>query len=321
MVTANVGLLNSYEYYNSYRCIESDECTGSSASTGYLNIGYAWWLLNPYNSSNGWRIAPDNGNGMSIFLNTTFAVRPSVVIKSGLEFTGDGTISSPYRITGDKNVGQANDLVNTRLSGEYIKLKNGVNEQLFRIIEVEDNKTKIIAMDYAENGNTRIFASGSGYVWGSGGTLSSSSWYRYFNTTTSGYFDTLKSTYGELFDSGLYFLGISGYNYKLSVCANTTSGNTKVCDKTNDKGTFSIGLPRYGEMFATQQSGGFSNSTTMWLMNRYNASNVNNIYTDGSDYNGNPSNTYAARPTVHLKSTVKILSGSGTESDPYVVGL
>ena len=28
-----------------------------------------------------------------------------------------------------------------------------------------------------------------------------------------------------------------------------------------------------------------------------------------------------ARPTLHLKSTVKILSGTGTETDPYVVGL
>ena len=29
----------------------------------------------------------------------------------------------------------------------------------------------------------------------------------------------------------------------------------------------------------------------------------------------------SACPTVHLKSMVKILSGSGTEFDPYVVGL
>ena len=34
-----------------------------------------------------------------------------------------------------------------------------------------------------------------------------------------------------------------------------------------------------------------------------------------------PSTLALARPTLHLKSTVKIISGRGTESDPYVVGL
>ena len=52
MVSANVGLLNSYEYYNSYRCISSAACTGSSSLAGYLNIMYYWWLLNPYDTSN-----------------------------------------------------------------------------------------------------------------------------------------------------------------------------------------------------------------------------------------------------------------------------
>ena len=112
-----------------------------------------------------------------------------------------------------------------------------------------------------------------------------------------------------------------GYNYKLSVCANTTSGNTKICDKTSDKGTFNIGLSRYGEMFATQQSGGYSNSINMWLMNRYSASFV--WYVDSSGYgSGNfPTGTSGVRPTVHLKSSIKIISGTGTETDPYVVGL
>ena len=323
MVTVNVGLLNNYEFYNSYRCIGNSTCTGSSYSTGYLNIGYFWWLLNPYDKSSVWYVS-NLGRGGNLYPTTEFGGRPSIVIKSGLEFTGDGTSSSPYKIVGDKESGTSNELVNTRLSGEYVKLKNGNNEQVFRIIGVEDNKTKIIAMDYAENKNTRKFATSTGRantLWGSGTTIDSDTWYTYLNTTSTGYFDTLKSTYGELFDSGLYYLGTSGYNYKLSVCANTTSGNTKVCDKTNDKGTFNIGLPRYGEMFATQQAGGYSNSINMWLMNRCSASYVCYVESDGSGYPDDPTYAYGGRPTVHLKSTVKIISGTGTETDPYVVGL
>ena len=327
MVTANVGLLNNYEYYNSYRCISSATCTSSYSASSYLNIKYLWWLLNLYSNSGVWYVS-NYGDGYNNGPANVNGIRPSIYLKPGLEFTGNGTSSSPYRIVGDKEIGNANDLINTRLSGEYVKLSNGTANQLFRIIGVEDNKTKIISMDYAENKNTRQFATSTGVantLWGSGTTTGADTWYTYLNTPTTGYLDTLKSTYGELFDSGTYYLGTSEYNYKLSVCANTTSGSTKVCDKTNDKGTFNIGLPRNGEMFATQQGTGYSYSVSMWLMNRHTSSTIWSVDRGGNGSNnssyGSPTNTYSARPTLHLKSTVKIISGSGTESDPYVVGL
>jgi hypothetical protein len=225
---------------------------------------------------------------------------------------------------GDKDTGAANELVNTRISGEYVKLKNGNNEQLFRIIGVEDNKTKIIAMNYADNKSTKPFTTSTGSantLWGSGTTTDEGTWYTYLNTPNTGYYDTLKSTYGDLFDSATYYLGTSGYNYKLSVCANTTSGNTKICDKTSQVGTYNIGLSRYGEMFATQQSGGSSNSIIMWLMNRYSSSGVWIVSNYGTGNSIYPTTSHGARPTLHLKSSVKILSGSGTEQDPYIVGL
>ena len=328
MVTANVGLLNSYEYYNSYRCVGSSACTGSTYGTGYLNIGYYWWLLNPYSTSYVWNVY-SNGRGTNN-PSLTNGGRPSIYLKSGLEFTGSGTKGSPYKIIGDKDTGSANDLINTRLSGEYVKLVNNDSNQMFRIIGVEDNKTKIIAMDYADNKGTRKFATSTGTantLWGSGTTTDTDTWYEYLNRvdnsdiSNTGYYDKLVKTYGELFDSGIYYLGTSGYNYKLSVCANTTSGKTSVCDKTSQNGTFNIGLPRYGEMFAAQQAGGDSNSINIWLMNRYSASDVWFVYYRGYDTYNYPTNTNGGRPTLHLKSTVKILSGSGTESDPYVVGL
>ena len=323
MVTANVGLLNNYEYYNSYRCIGSSTCTGSSYSTGYLNIGYYWWLLNPYNALGVWHVY-NGGSGGSNLPSNTNGARPSIYLKSGLEFTGDGSKQSPYKIVGDKDTGAANELVNTRISGEYVKLKNGNNEQLFRIIGVEDNKTKIIAMDYADNKATKKFATSTGSentLWGTGTTIDTDTWYTYLNDNSTGYLKNLKDTYGELFDSGLYYLGTSGYNYKLSVCAYTTSGNTKTCDKTSDKGIFNIGLPRYGEMFATQQSGGYSNSINMWLINRFSTTRVWYVSNNGYAYSNYPTNTYGVRPTLHLKSGVRIISGTGTETDPYVVGI
>jgi hypothetical protein len=319
MVSANVGLLNNYELYNSYRCINSESCSGTNYSTGYLNIGYVWWLINPCSSTGMWSV--DNGGyGYNHASTRAFGARPSIIIKSWLEFTGDGTIASPYKIVGDKEVGSANELINTRLSGEYVKLDNGTTNQLFRIIGIEDNKTKIISMDFAENRNDRKFSTSLTahyYIWGTSYTTGEGTWYTYLNDSTNGYISTMKTTYGDLFDSGLYYLGITPINYKLTVCANTTSGNIKVCDKTTDKGMFNVGLPRYGEIFATQQS----NPKTMWLISGVSDTAGWLINYIGSGATSTGDGSYGARPTLHLKSTVKILSGSGTESDPYVVGL
>ena len=318
-ISANVGLLNSYEYYNSYRCIGSSVCTGSSYSTGYLNIGYYWWLLNPYSASDVWNVM-NTGYGYSTGPTTSFGTRPSIYLKSGVEFTGNGTSTNPYKIVGDKDAGQENELINTRLSGEYVKLDNGITSQKFRIIGVENNKTKIIAMDYADNGETKGFATSTGSantLWGSGTTIGEGTWYTYLNTSTTGYFDILKSTYGDLFDSGVYQLGTSGYNYKNSICSDPVPKEGNECAKE-----FNIGLPRYGEMFATQEAGGYSNSKDMWLMNRYSASDIWFVMGNGSgNHVYSPTASSGTRPSIYLKSGVKIISGKGLSDDPYIVGI
>ena len=75
-------------------------------------------------------------------------------------------------------------------------------------------------------------------------------------------------------------------------------------------------------MFATQQAGGSSNSIDMWLMNRYSLFHVWGVVSNGRCYdNQTPVIAFGGRPTLHLKSSVKIIEGSGTELDPYVVGL
>jgi len=307
--TSPVGLLNSYEYYKSYQ--------NTTYGNGYLNIVYYWWLLNPYNASYVWDVFLGSGNSFSP--TGANGSRPSIYLKSGVTLIGKGTKQEPYRLSEDFSDASNNDLLYTRHSGEYVKLSNNGTEQLFRIVEVVDNKTKIVAMDYADNKATRQFAtSSSDTLWGSGTTTGTDTWYTYLNGT---YYPGLVSTYGELFDSATYYLGTSGNNYKLSVCANTTSGNTKVCDKTSQVGTFNIGLLRYGEMFATQQGSGYSSSIDMWLINRYSASYVWYFGSIGNSYIYDPTYTYGSRPSIHLKSTVKILSGTGTELDPYVVGL
>ena len=343
LVTANVGLLNSYEYYNSYRCNGSSACSGSTYSTGYLNIGYYWWLLNPYNASSV-RYVYSNGNASYISPSSLYGVRPSINLKSEISLQGSGTKNDPYMIVTDKSKGMPNELINTRLSGEYVKIKyqeEGTDKlsPLYRIVGVENNTVKIVMMDYLDNKATKPFAtansSGSGTIFGSGDTIDNtnkSTWYSYLNgsftnavSNKDGWFNSLP--YKDTLTKGTYYMGngdsASYYNYKGAICASSDlNKTTKECTKTSNTNTFDVGLLRYGEMFATQQGTGFNNSIDIWLITKYSSSYVRNVNNYGyGSYINSPTNAYGVRPSINLKSSIKIVLGSGTESDPYVVGL
>ena len=311
-----IGLLNSYEYYNSHRNV-------TNSNQGFLRLNTWQWLSNPYSNTDILRVTGSTGSiGNTNSVSSKLGIRPAIYLKAATSFTGSGTESDPYHVVGDKHVAASNEKINTRLSGEYVQLSNNGTTQMFRIVSVDNNKAKIVAMDYADNGATKPFATSTGTansLWGSGATTDTGTWYTYLNGT---YYPNLVSTYGNLFDSGVYYLGTSTNDYRLSICANITSGNTRVCDKTSDSGTFNIGLLRYGEMFSAQHE--VANAIAMWLMNRnsmYSASYVNSVMVGGSGQGSKVDVQYGARPTVYLKSSVKIISGSGTNTDPYVVGL
>ena len=66
----------------------------------------------------------------------------------------------------------------------------------------------------------------------------------------------------------------------------------------------------------------FSSSSIQWTISpdSYSRSRSNTVYTNGIVYDYLTSDTYAVRPSVYLTSEVSIASGSGIETDPYVIG-
>jgi len=317
-----VGLLNSYEYYKSYQ--------KNSSNIGYLNTSYYWWLLNPRSSLGMWIVKYD-GSGNNQNMNVSYGVRPSIYLKSGISLSGNGTKNDPYRLSSDYNDANIDDKIYTRHSGEYIKFDtdgssgNYDNAPLFRIVGVEGEGntriTKIVAMDYAASSATKQFASTVNYG-ASGNTQSSDYWDYYLNND---WYDSL--SFKDKLESGTYYIGTTGANYKLAVCSTTGSYTTSECLSDSSKRvtttfTGNVGLLRYGEMFATQQGSGYSNSITMWLITKVGSPSLYvryvNFYGD-SNYDTLVNTYYGSRPSYYLKSSVKILSGSGTELDPYIV--
>ena len=309
-----VGLLNSYEYYLSYK--------NTSYSSGYLNRGYYWCLLNPLSSSYIWYVRTD---GYSLISSNPFyayaAARPSINLKSNIQISGgSGTKDDPYTISGDKEQATAKTtLLNTRIVGEYVIFDedgDSSTKELYRIVSVEDDKVKLNKNDYIKNDGAVVkkkFSTSTTY----GNGTSDDYWDYYLNNT---WYNSLVSK--NLLDKGTYYINTvsSKASYKNSLCnANNTTETTKDCVKTTSIwNTGYVGLPRYGEMIASQQE----YEVISWLITPYSSSDVWCVEYFGDASNHNSSDkTIAARPSIFLKSNVVITGGSGTKSNPFTIAL
>ena len=315
----SVGLLNTYEYYLSRK-------NSNTSSDAYLNIDYYWWLLNQSNSYLVKCISYDgsvSGNGTTI----TTAVRPSINLKSNIQLLGgSGTKDNPYTILGDKEQPTINTtLLNTRTIGEYVVFDEDGStstKELYRIVGIEDGKVKLNKNDYIKNDGTVVEKKFSTSVtYGSGD--SDEYWDYYLNNT---WYNSLSPK--NMLDKGTYYTeqaSGSRASYKKSLCnTDNTIETTKDCVKTTSVWKGYVGLPRYGEMFASQQGEGYNSSSNMWLISPHNVSYGWNILNNGMGSYSNtiPSdNTAAARPSLYLKSTVKITGGDGTKSNPFTISL
>ena len=306
--TSPVGLLNSYEYYMSYK--------NTSFGSGYLNIGYYWWLLNPYYTSYVSRVGI-YGDPFYYSPTESLGGRPSVNLKSGIQLSGgSGTKTDPYTILGDKEeVITGTTLLNTRSSGEYVKFNN----ELYRIVSIENNITKINKNDYVKDTSNNVLMKKFSTSVTYGGGTSDDYWDYYLNNT---WYNALDPSYQNMIVESTYYIGTNtgSTGYKASICATASNTvTTKDCTKTTSVWTGKVGLPRYGEMFASQQGSGESSSSLMWLMNPYNTSGVWDVSYSGNVGYGSPTESLGGRPSINLKSSIKITGGKGTKEKPFEI--
>ena len=309
-----VGLLNSYEYYLSY-----------SYTSGYLNIGYIWWLLNPYSSSSVWSVY-SQGSGDDCNPSYSRAARPSINLKSNIQLTGgDGTKDNPYKIAGDREDVMPNTTyLNTRSIGEYVIFDedgDSSTKEIYRIVGFEDGKTKLNKNDYIKSGTTTLtkyFSTITSTTYGKG--TSDVYWGYYLNNT---WYNSLAQK--SMLDKGAYYIKqvSNGTSYKNSLCnIDNTTETTKDCVKTTSIwNTGYVGLSRYGEMFASQQGNGYNSSSGMWLITPSSSSLVWYVDSHGTGSHSYPSNDHAARPSINLKSNIVITGGDGTKSNPFTIAL
>ena len=298
MVTDAVGLLNIYEYRMSYK--------NATYSTGYLNNGLFWWTLTPYSTSS---VHADSGYDSPTFL---FGSRPSINLKSAVKIIdGDGTVDNPYRLQGD-NDSPTGALLSTRYSGEYIRFGTGENN-LYRIVSHENGTgTKITsAIPLKDSGSYKTIAFGSNVTFSKDNTIGT---FLNGDYLTSGTYLTSNQV-NMIEDNTTWYLGTVGYgtNYKLAKYQDAIGSNL-----TTSTATAKVGLLRLGELM-TGQFDKYGNNTGYWSLTPYDTSGVLTVADNCNGFSKSPSISYGSRPAMNLKSTVKIVSGTGTKSSPFVL--
>jgi len=310
-VTRTVGLLNIYEYYTTH----NNSGGLASSSTGYLKNGVYWGSMTPYSPSNV-RIVRGNGGLDYNHSTNSYGARPSVNLKSTIQISGGtGIHSDPYILEGDiEEPVNGTTLLNTRYSGEYITFNN----ELYRIVNIENGLTKITVVDKPSSLLNNAFNSNSSINFANAS----------IKTDLENYYQGLKianeTAYNMIEPSTTWYLGTvgSGVNYKASICANIdVTKSMNACTDKATSTTASIGLPRVGEMFTSQITRG--TKANFWTLTPYDMSNVLNVGYDSVGIN-NPYRGYGARPSMYLKSGIKIASsntGNGTFEKPYSIEL
>ncbi len=310
LVTRTVGLLNAYEYYTTYN--KSDGL--ATSGTGYL-MGVVSWLMTPYNTSRE-VFATASGGDIGALPLSRYAlhVRPAINLKESILITsGNGTKTEPYKLEGDSSkINNGTTLLSTRYSGEYVTFNN----ELYRIVAVENNLTKIIAVDSPKELTSSSFDDN-----------------RSVNFEKSSIKDGLETYYQNniaepykfmVEPSQTWYLGAvgDGTNYKASICRAVDSTiAARDCPKTTANTVSNIGLPRAGEMFTSLITRG--TQAHFWTLTPYNDSRVQCINSVSMGFY-DPRDASSIRPSMYLKSNVVISkenTGDGTYEHPYDIEL
>ncbi len=330
---APVGLMNPYEFNK----------TALFGSSSFLNLGHSWWLSSYFNLTP----PPYTGvNGVNQFggiagwdvPNTAFGVRPVVVLKKDVKFSGEGTQTNPFVLLDDIEAAEVGDPINTRTPGELVQ----INDMLYRIVNIHKNEdgkfvTKLKSANYIKDDNGSVMKKQFGsmdfkYDVDAGvsetydrivKSNNDNYWLSYLNNE---WLEKLeKQGIKKYLVEDTYYVnpaqlkpedGSRIGSYKNTICKKTdTSETTKDCEKTTNTWTGYVGLPIVGELFAYPLGGTDTHDYKTATMTPYGDGNYPMIGVFETETQGIFQETYdnyfAVKPTITLRDDVIIESGDG----------
>lgn len=255
------------------------------AHLSYLNIGSYWWTSNSSMDGQVWYVFSEGGiHSKSNVYDQYYAygVRPVITLKPDVNFvSGNGTKEDPYRITG----------TNTQLEvGSYVTF----SDSLWRVIDITDQdirmmKNDVLTIDSREV--SRVFSHNSNLY--NPSDIGSLAYYLNHN-----YIESLQNN--SLLVDALWYNGTYGDHYDYQNIYNHTI-------------QAKVGLATVGSLYgSTEQS--FVTMTGMYDDLVYFVSEQGMLSTADIE------TEFSVKPVLALSASVQVLSGSGMEQDPFVIG-
>lgn len=254
----------------------------------YLNNGESYYLSTIDDKNNNYFINTTGDVGLNKISSKIYGVRPVITIKNDVALMhGDGSKTSPYAVI-EKSI--------SKLSDVYISKYINYSGSTYRVISTGEN-VKIALSDNIKDGD------------------------KYLEKTFGGknnIYSTTKKTIGEYLNN-TYYKSIKNNDLivksSYGIGSNTLDNldYTAVYSKTD---TFNIGMLTLGDMF-------ISDTKNVLTMNRGIESNmiINVINKDGNIFGDLIASKYEVRPTMYLKGDIDIVSGDGSISSPYELGV
>lgn len=230
-----------------------------------------------------------------------FGVRPMFTIKGNISVvSGDGTIDNPYSF-GDSTPISGGEELNKASTGEYVEISG----DLYRVIDVENGYTKVIAEKSIISSNTEPIevTPSISYLSFTYNTKKNGSIGYIINNSSSKYIDTS------------YFANrnINVPIYKKDIIY----GNEIKVEKYKAK----VFAPNMYEMFSAQVNLYGHNSHSYWYLNTSKKEKYFAGITDiGVPLNKNSDSlSYGIRPCAYIKTKAIVTSGKGTREEPYII--
>ena len=254
----------------------------------YLNNGESYYLSTIDDKNNNYFINTTGDVGLNKISSKIYGVRPVITIKNDVALMhGDGSKTSPYAVI-EKSI--------SKLSDVYVSKYINYSGNTYRVISTGEN-VKIALSDNIKDGD------------------------KYLEKTFGGknnIYSTSKNTIGEYLNN-TYYKSIKNNDLivksSYGIGSNTLDNldYTAVYSKTD---TFNIGMLTLGDMF-------ISDTKNVLTMNRGIESSmiINVINKDGNVFGDLIASKYEVRPTMYLKGDIDIVSGDGSISSPYELGV
>lgn len=287
-----VGLLSLYDVSKISGLQNIEEC--------YLNIKKSYYLSNTASKNFGWYIN-ERGILNKIDDNNILGIRPVIKLKLHL-LSGSGSKDDPYVVTKENKSTQ----LEKRSSGEYLLFNN----ELYRISYIRKGVTtarKITPIKSEDTYLQKPFSYDNSLF----NPKDKDNIAYYLNND---YYKSLNLDSRAMLMYSDSNLGQVSYrdSYLLTRCKNVS------CNSRNSTIKSRISLMEYASLMNSSYDDAIYKT---WLITPASTSQIYTLNSDSSISTNIMTDSFAIIPTINLKKDIKIKSGTGSRSDPFVINL